>query len=1075
MMRTALPARSYAVACVRIFASCSVALLMSLAALAQHYPSVAVPGSPHDIYTMMEDRQSRLWFGTIDDVFCFDGTHFYSLRPYGFPQETPNTLAEDGEGGVWIGTQGTAANGGSQHGGLYHYRAGRVERVFAGDTLSVISIGSGTALAAMGTEASGKPAYGDLYRINRGNHAWNATKLLASVADHFSVDRQGNILFPCPGGWCEVPAHEAVSWTAGVNPPGYQRHAGDPLAEKVIRDRYGCIWSRAEIRASYQCPADSQPHFLPFAQSQSDSSAHLEETADGSVFMLVPLLLGRPGAFHAMDSSEFPAALECAMVGHDGTIWLGTTHGLYRMPYPFRLETWGKSDGVIGYQRFIRRIGDQVFSTANRIITLAPNRQSWQAIPGTDRLRIVTDIEGLPGGRILATALDGATVYDRKGKVLASSAAGTGNGNRLAKSSDGTLWMGGTGISTVHINGSRITFVPEPVVPATVTDMRYDATRDILWACLGKTVVYHKDGLWHTLSQKDGLLDVSCGQLAPAPDGSLWVGYNNAAYARIEHPLSSHPIVHNFTDNLDKVVGSNAVNAIAFDARRQLWLANRMMNVALPELAARSQWLQLGEQDGVPTVGSSGYSFFPDTDGSVWYGDESGIRHFSPPAGFAATMPVPLISITGVSVGAGQPQLADTVGVLPRDQEITAHVGSLQFDRRSAMQVRYRLSRVGPWHAADGMDVKLGKPGWGAHLLQVQARMGGGEWSEIAQVSLRIARPFWLTWPVLLLFVISTASLGAGGRRWYKRRAEHALMVFPELSEWRLAALSPELHELNGTLLDGRFEVGRILARGGFATVAEGIDRLEDNRRCAIKIFRQELVDKDWMARRFKQEVRALEQIHHPNVVRIHGSGVMQTGAFYLVMEFIEGATLRELLEIGKLSPTRVAEYLLQAGSALDEIHRGGICHRDLKPENLMIRTSSRGSEELVLIDFSIAIVKDPDETLHGLSRAAGTLYYMAPEQAVGYADASSDIYSLAKILIEMLTGQRLSVLLPDASIDLPDRVRELLRTLPLPFSAASINLIGSALEFDPSRRPKDAGAFAGQIAEDLHANLISR
>lgn len=194
MMRTALPARSYAVACVRIFASCSVALLMSLAALAQHYPSVAVPGSPHDIYTMMEDRQSRLWFGTIDDVFCFDGTHFYSLRPYGFPQETPNTLAEDGEGGVWIGTQGTAANGGSQHGGLYHYRAGRVERVFAGDTLSVISIGSGTALAAMGTEASGKPAYGDLYRINRGNHAWNATKLLASVADHFSVDRQGNIL-----------------------------------------------------------------------------------------------------------------------------------------------------------------------------------------------------------------------------------------------------------------------------------------------------------------------------------------------------------------------------------------------------------------------------------------------------------------------------------------------------------------------------------------------------------------------------------------------------------------------------------------------------------------------------------------------------------------------------------------------------------------------------------------------------------------------------------------------------------------------------------------------------------------
>ena len=227
-------------------------------------------------------------------------------------------------------------------------------------------------------------------------------------------------------------------------------------------------------------------------------------------------------------------------------------------------------------------------------------------------------------------------------------------------------------------------------------------------------------------------------------------------------------------------------------------------------------------------------------------------------------------------------------------------------------------------------------------------------------------------------------------------------------------------------------------------------------------------MDKDWMLRRFQQEVLALEKICHPNVVRIFGHGTTPAGSPYLVMDFVEGQTLRETLEKGGLSPEQTASYLRQTGSALEEIHAAGICHRDLKPENLMIRNGTPAGQDLVLIDFSIAIVQDPDETLHGLSRAAGTIYYMAPEQSIGFADSSTDIYSLAKIVIEMLTGQRLSTLLPDASMDLPERVRELLTKLNFGLSSSSIDLISSALEFDPSRRPKSASAFANQIAKDL-------
>lgn len=187
-------------------------------------------------------------------------------------------------------------------------------------------------------------------------------------------------------------------------------------------------------------------------------------------------------------------------------------------------------------------------------------------------------------------------------------------------------------------------------------------------------------------------------------------------------------------------------------------------------------------------------------------------------------------------------------------------------------------------------------------------------------------------------------------------------------------------------------------------------------------------------------------------------------------MEFIEGETLRQKLETGSLPPRQTLGYLRQMGHALEQIHGHGICHRDLKPENVMIRKASPDGQDLVLIDFSIAIVQDPDVTLHGLSRAAGTIYYMAPEQSIGYADSSTDIYSLAKVVIEMLTGQRLSALLPDASMDLSERVGELLAGLDLGLSSTSIQLMSSALEFDPSRRPKSAVQFAGQVAQDLDA-----
>lgn len=217
--------------------------------------------------------------------------------------------------------------------------------------------------------------------------------------------------------------------------------------------------------------------------------------------------------------------------------------------------------------------------------------------------------------------------------------------------------------------------------------------------------------------------------------------------------------------------------------------------------------------------------------------------------------------------------------------------------------------------------------------------------------------------------------------------------------------------------------------------------------------------------RGFEQEVAALRQVRHPHVVAIYADGFTPAGAPYLAMEFVEGKNLRDILQEGPLPGPRAGRLLAQIAGALDAIHERGICHRDVKPENVIVPHGNGVSEEAVLIDFSIAIIKDANETLYGLSRAAGTFDYMAPEQALGHAQPASDIFSLAKLAVEMLTGTRVAHLLPN-EMDLPGRVPEFLKGFGL--SEGSVEMLARALEFDPKNRPSVAGEFIGPVVRDL-------
>jgi tRNA A-37 threonylcarbamoyl transferase component Bud32 len=398
----------------------------------------------------------------------------------------------------------------------------------------------------------------------------------------------------------------------------------------------------------------------------------------------------------------------------------------------------------------------------------------------------------------------------------------------------------------------------------------------------------------------------------------------------------------------------------------------------------------------------------------------------------------------------------------------------MQFDRRNALRLRYRVSPDQTWRETQNLDLALGALHIGKHTLEVKGRVFTGPWSPTARSAFTVLPPVWLSNPFLAAYSAIFLVVASGGYFLYRRWRVDETQLLPDLTSWRLGALTPESQRITGTVLDSRFSVGKLLACGGFATVMAGYDQLRAER-CAIKIFRTDVEDKIWMQRGFEQEIAALQKVRHPNVVRTNAFGRTPAGAPYLVMEFIEGRNLREILAEGPLAPARTARVLQQLSAALEAIHAEGVCHRDLKPENILLRNEMTAEEEPLLIDFSIAIIKDADEALHGISRAAGTFDYMAPEQAIGHAQPSSDIYSLARVLIEMLTGRKLKELLPGAALDLPQQVTALLRHVCSPLSEESIWVIATALEFDPMRRPSSARAFSDPITRDLRLRSTKR
>ena len=278
-----------------------------------------------------------------------------------------------------------------------------------------------------------------------------------------------------------------------------------------------------------------------------------------------------------------------------------------------------------------------------------------------------------------------------------------------------------------------------------------------------------------------------------------------------------------------------------------------------------------------------------------------------------------------------------------------------------------------------------------------------------------------------------------------------------------------------GAVLAGTYEVTRLLGEGGMGSVWEARHLRLERKKVAIKVLHGFVASDGEAVNRFQREANIASRLGHPNIIQVHDFNNLESGAPYLVLEYLEGESLNDRLRQGPVPLPQALAFARQIGSALQAAHNEGIVHRDLKPHNVFLcpsETHGYATEQVKVLDFGISKIQGSDTVKTQTNAILGTPQYMSPEQAKGAhrdIDHRTDVFALGAIVYEMLSGRAafLGDSIPEVMFKVvyeePPPLAELAPGLPANVLAA----VAHALVKDRDQRCESAAAFVEALTGD--------
>jgi ligand-binding sensor domain-containing protein/serine/threonine protein kinase len=1006
--------------------------------------------SDNYISSLVEDSAGNLWIGTNGGGLNRYNLDKQSFTVYRNDPRTPGSISDnyinslyiDNTGKLWVGTS---------YGGLNRFdeksQTFTIFRNVAGDPNSI----SGNSIKAIFRDSRGRLWIGTTAGLNRYDENRsiftvyrNDPKNLQSVCSDFITtileDNSGTIWVGTSKGLNRYNDKNDSFYTYYFNPELPNGNA-DNYIKVVHKDSQGIFWigtnnglNRFDPETKTFTVYRKNPDLLTSLSNNNILSIYSDRSGvlwigslDGGIDRLDPL---RERFFtyrrdlhntHFISDNSITALYEDST----GALWVGTATGLNRYD--------AKSGQNTSYQN-------------NDLITAIYEDRT---------------------GTLWIGKAEGLNSYEiKKGSsnnYVASllSAAKNIHISSILEDKEGLLWFGTTNSGLLKFDpksGSAIIYKKDPDSKTSISSSRisvvYEDSQGRLWiGTIGNGLnLYDRKSdsfsvYGNGLNPPTGISSNRITSICEDREGILWIGTTNGLH-RFD------PNNRSFTILTEKEgLANDNIYGILEDREGNLWIStNRGLSEYFPK---EKRFLNFDVTDGLQSNEFNYGAFFKNSRGEMFFGGINGFNRFYPEQikknSFVPQIAVTLLNVSdsmGKQFLAYKPNSSDLQLSLPYNQNFFSFgFTALNYTHSEKNLYAYKMEGVDKdWIYCDSRRyASYPNLGPGEYLFRVKGSNNDRVWNEEgAAIKIFISPPLWKTWWAYLLYTVTIAGIGYGRHRFRLETLERRNRLLEAKIQERTAALAEQKEELArknedlirskeelveshkqtelvfsalsdllpDTVLDNRYRLESKIGSGGFGAVYRAT-HLELNRPVAVKVFRPSAINAtSENLERFRLEGISACRVNHPNAISVHDSGVTGNGIAYIVMELLEGITLKqELKEKGRMPLDRIAEIVIPVCEVLYKAHSLGIIHRDIKPDNIFLHRSEVG-EEVKLVDFGIAKLIGEEwgtnaQSLTGTGAFIGTPDYMAPERlGEGGCDGKADVYSLGVVLYEMLCGR---------------------------------------------------------------------